>query len=315
MPDNFSSAMDEKDTEFDQLREESRQAPPPVDGAVSSPAPPDTQTPPSSKEPEKKEAGSPDLDLKNWVPLAAHLEEKKARQRLDKLVAETQEKYVRLEERFKLQNERATVAPEIPDRAQDPVGYLEYQTREAKELATKAQEPVKRLTERLDSFEQNQRLATHVGAVENDFATKQPDYWNAVEHIRKIRTTQYVLAGLDEAQQAHALNADTNAWIMALLHSGKNPAEATFELAKAYGYSVKAEPGSTEGNVVKFNPKVEEAKEKIKTVERGQQASKSLGEGVGGSPPTKRGVEDLALMDDDEFDKLSQKDWKKFWTQ
>jgi hypothetical protein len=172
-------------------------------------------------------------------------------------------------------------------------------------------------------MEQNQRLAAHVAATEQAFAQQAPDYYDAVEHLRKVRIQQYALAGLDEAEQQQALMADTYNWTRALLQKGRNAAEATYELAKSYGYGPKSapadgqQPRNADGTFAKpaVDSKVEQAKADLRKVANGQAAAKSLGDSVGASP--RNGMPspaELAAMDDDDFDKwTNSKNWKKFW--
>ena len=325
MTDTLNALLTEKDENLDtQLREESRQDPTP-EPSEKRPSPPQeeasAQTPPASTEP----------DLKNWVPLSAHLEEKAERKRLEKLYQDAAQERARLDERYKLIEERLRPQPQVPDKAQDPVGYLEAQIEQAK----KAAEPVQQLQQRLEAWEMQQRVAATVGNAEQEFAKGKEDYWNAVEHIRQARLKQYALAGLDAQQQVQALHADTANWTISLLRAEKNPAEATYELAKSYGYvngAGPAQPGNQpaptsngavdasnrnpDGTFRSPNTKVEKAKETLRTVERGQQASKaSVGDSPGGSPDTDLpSPTELASMDDEQFDRyLGGKNWSKYW--
>jgi DNA repair exonuclease SbcCD ATPase subunit len=334
--DHLTAFLGEDKEDFDKLREESRQVEPPEpDPSRTSSPPADTQTSPSP-EPEKKKDSEP--DLKNWVPLPTYLEEKKERQRLEKIQQELNERQTRAEERLRILAEKFTAPPApAPDKTQDPVGYLEHEIAQ-----TKA--PLQNLQQKLEQYEQQQQqqaqleqIRNYVVTAEQDFAAKTPDYWDAMNHIRQARFAQYRLAGLNEQQQAQALAQDTYAWTRSLLQSGKNPAEATYELARAYGYSGSAsgpaastaaaqgsqepaggavQPRNSDGTFAKpQNPKVEKAKETLKTVERGQQAAKSLGDSPGGSASTEiPDLSELASMSDEEFDRLtSGKNWKKYW--
>lgn len=328
MANNIASILQDDDAEFDKLREESRQAEPPEPSPPGTSSPQaEAQTPPSPPPAEEKK--DRELDLKNWVPLDKFLHEKQERQQLEKLHEELRERQARAEERLRILAEKfAAPAVPVPDKTQDPVGYLEHEIQQ-----TKA--PLQTLTQKLEQYEQRQQeqaqtqqMAAFVSQTEQEFSAKTPDYWNAIEHIRQARLSQYQLAGLNAQQQVQALYADTRNWTMALLQSGKNPAEATYELARAYGYSGAAaapvageapaparNPDGTFAPVKQANPKVEKAKETLKTVERGQQAAKSLGDSPGGTASTEiPDLTELASMSDEEFDRLtSGKNWKKYW--
>jgi hypothetical protein len=323
--DNLAALMNESDEDigFNKLREESRQAEPPEpDPSTASSPKADAQTPPSPKT-EAEEL----VEAKRVVPEAVFLEEKAERKRLEKLWQEAAERQARLEERYQVIEERMRPqAPPPPDKAQDPVGYLEHEIAQAKQAGPQVQQ----LQQRLEAWETQQRIAATVSQSEQEYAARTPDYYDAVEHIRQARVSQYKLAGLNEQQQTQALMADTRNWTMALLQSGKNPAEATYELARAYGYAAKPAGGTAPSNGVDpapvarnadgtfakpTNPKVEQAKQTLKTVERGQQAAKSLGDAPGGTASTDLpSAEELASMSDEDFDKYtSGKNWKKYW--
>ena len=332
MTQGFAATLAEDDTEeFDKLREESRQEVPPAPepGRTSSPDPATAPTPPSPPTAEEL------IEAKRVVPEAVFLEQKKERQRLEKLVQEQADRQARLEERYKQIEERMKPPPApLPDRATDPVGYLEHEIAQ-----TKA--PVQTLVEKLNRFEQQAQaqqqeaqLAMWANSAEQEFGTKQADYLNAVDHLRAARMKQYELAGLPPEQHALALRADTRNWLLALAQSGRDPAEATYELARAYGYSgaAPADPNPVangagtapekprDPNTGQFlskppDPRVERKKEALKTVARGQEAAKSLGDAPGASPDN--GLPDpdeLMKMSDEDFDKwTSGKNWKKFW--
>jgi hypothetical protein len=329
--DNLKALLDqEKDDDFDKLREESRQAEPPepdTPSRASSP-PADAQTPPSPKAEPPEEL----VEAKRVVPEAVFLEEKNERKRLERLYQEQAERQARIEERHRIWEERLKAAqapaePPVPDKAQDPVGYLEHQIQQARKEAA----PVQELQQRLAAYEQQQRIAATVSGAEQEFAAKTQDYFDAVEHLRSVRMRQYELAGLTQDEQQQALMADTRNWVLATLQKGKNPAEATYELARAYGYAAKpardlaadsgadsaTKPRNPDGTFAPKppDPKVEKAKETLKTVERGQQAAKSLGDSVGGTANTDLpSMSELATMSDEEFDRVTAgKNWKKFF--
>jgi len=324
----FDDKSNEED--FQKMREESQSLSPETKTEV---VPPSPQTSPSQDRPveestlaEKvKESKDPD----HWVPLPTFLEEKKERQRLEAYQREMAERQARLDERYKLIESRLQPQSQAPDPSTDPLGHLQYQDQQQQLNIKTFQDRLQQFERQQQEQQQIQQLTMHVSSSEQDFAKKTPDYWNAVDHLKSVRMAQYELAGLTPDQQMQALYADTRNWTMALVNSGKHPAEATYELAKKYGYVAGGDTGVREadngartpnrnedGTFAKaVNPKVEAAKQTLKTVERGQASSKSLGNSAGkavddGMPSP----DELAVMSDEDFDKwTSKKNWKKFW--
>lgn len=312
------------DTDFQKMREESQVVSP---QPSTEDVPPQSPVPPSQDEP--KQAADP--DLKNWVPLPTFLEEKKERQRLEAIQRELTERQTRLDERYQhIEQQLKPKAEPTPDPNQDPLGYLNYRDNQRQLTLNQFQD---RLAQHEQAQAEQQHLnaiTNHVGRSEQEFVKTTADYYDAVNHLREVRMAQYELAGLPPDQQMEALAADTKSWAMALMRSNKNPAEATYELAKKYGYVTGGNtalrptdngdaraPDQTrnaDGTFAKTpNPKAEVAKQTLKTVQRGQAASKTIsgpGEADDGVPSP----EELATMDEESFDKwTSGKNWKKYW--
>jgi hypothetical protein len=79
------------------------------------------------------------------------------------------------------------------------------------------------------------------------------------------------------------------------LQSGRSPAEMAYALAKNQGYAPKAAPNA----------------DKIANIQKGQKATPSM-PGGGQKASQGFGIEDIANMDDDEFNKMLDDDnWKK----
>ncbi len=324
----FDDKSNEQD--FEKMREESQSLSPETKTEV---VPPSPQTSPSQEtgvaEDKLAEKVRESKDPDHWVPLPTFLEEKKERQRLEAYQREMAERQARLDERYKIIESRLQPQSQAPDPSTDPLGALQYQDKQQQETIWSVKAKLDQFERQQQEQQQIQQLTMHVSSSEQEFAKKAPDYWDAVEHLRGVRMAQYELAGLTPDQQVQALYADTRNWTMALVNSGKHPAEATYELAKKYGYVAGGDTGVREadngarapnrnedGTFAKaVNPKVEAAKQTLKTVERGQASSKSLGNTAGkavddGMPSH----EELATMSDEDFDKwTSKKNWKKFW--
>jgi sugar-specific transcriptional regulator TrmB len=121
------------------------------------------------------------------------------------------------------------------------------------------------------------------------FEAKTPDFKAAYAHLLNSRASELMAMGYDDPMQLHqALTNDEMAIAQMALGSRKSPAEIIYNLAQQRGYK-KAEPGAKGAN-------------KIDTINRGQQANKSLANTGGSSGDGEMTGEMLLKMPMDEFE-------------
>ncbi len=214
---------------------------------------------PEEKKPEVKEKRTDDA-----VPLAKHLEEK------NKLKAELEARDITLKEfQKKLAELEAKLPkpeePKTPDFVDDPKGYVDHSNskvleaiaeanKKAEESGKKAQETAAQANEQV----QLQRFMSDIGRAEQAFVAEHPDYQDALNHIRQIRSfqLQQFQPDITQEQIADVIRQEEIGLAVQLARAGKNPVSTAYELAQKYGYQPKA----------KEQPKVEtklpEVKEK-----------------------------------------------------
>lgn len=125
-----------------------------------------------------------------------------------------------------------------------------------------------------------QRHFSLVAEQEAEFREDTPDYDTAVTHFRESLRDELTAQGFT----GDALNAEFAKSLVTLsqraLSAGKNPAEVVYALAQKRGYT----PNTTQ-TAPRTPPTLDSASQKLQTLSRGQQASKSLSS-VGNSPTT-----------------------------
>jgi hypothetical protein len=217
-----------------------------------------------------------------FVPHQALHEERRARQELQRELAE-------IRARLKAQEEERARAnqPSVPDLADDPVGHFAMKTdMTAKELAEVREKLTKQEQERQQA-EQRERFQLTVASHEREFAKQTPDYMEAMEFIRAKRDSDLQIYGVvDPAERLKIIQNEAMGMAWNAIQSSENPAKRAYELAKNWG----------------FKPKSQKADEKIETLQKGAEAAKSLS-GKGAASPGQISPEDLLEMSDEEFDK------------
>jgi hypothetical protein len=194
-----------------------------------------------AKEPEaKKPEEKPEPKQDRTIPLAAHLEERKA------LKAELEAMRKELEA---LKNPPKPPAPE----PEDPKAYTDYKLNAAleqlKQQQTEAQKQVEQVAQTaLMSREQTERLAfsQQLQAAEAAFVKETPDYYDALAHVRGVRAHQLrlMVPDITDEQIIAQISQEELNLAMQLARSGRNPISTVYQLAAAYGYQKKADDPS-----------------------------------------------------------------------
>jgi hypothetical protein len=175
------------------------------------------------------------------VPLAVLLQERNAtKAELAALKAELE----------KLKNPpKVEPEPVIPDHTADPKGYVDAKMAEvlrkaeaieraAKEQTERATQTATQATERTEEVQFRQRLE----AAEVSFVAQNPDYYDALEHVREMRANQLrVLApGISDQEIAQQIGLEEFNLARNLASQNRHPIAAVYQLAKNCGYQPKA---------------------------------------------------------------------------
>jgi hypothetical protein len=218
--------------------EEAPSTPPPTASAVDAPpavaaAPLQAASvPEASKAPEAPkavEAEKPDRS----VPLAVLIEERKShKEAIEALKAQVAE----LSAKFK--PEALEVEPEFLD---DPKGYVD---RKVTAALKKIEALEKTGTEKIAGLERSAQdiaLDRALEASQQAFVAKQPDFNDALTHVRKVRIEQLKLAHPEatEAQIIAAIATEERTGAAQLIAAKRDPVEFLYAYAKTIGYTPK----------------------------------------------------------------------------
>lgn len=200
-----------------------------------------------AKEPEAKkpEPKAPEPKQERTIPLASHLEERKAfKAELDAMRKELEA----------LKNPPKAPPPE-PDHATDPKGYVDHKLNTALEQLKSqhgdAQKQIEQVAQTAQmSREQAETIAfsQHLQTAETAFVQQNPDYYEALSHVRNIRAQQLKLMApeITDEQITQQIGQEELNLAKQLARAGRNPISTVYQLAAAYGYQKKAVPSGEE---------------------------------------------------------------------
>lgn len=229
------------------------------------------------------------------IPLAELIQERRKRQ-------EAEQRYTHAVARLEsilTQAADTTVPEEIPDKNEDPVGYLAYQQWKTLEEIRSFKEERARVEKQAEEEKTQTTFLTQYQRSIDVFAQQTPDYNDAAHYLLKDRDEELQTLGIDDpGQRMQILQHDALTIGAHAMQMGKNPGEVFYNLAAKRGYK-KTAPASP--------PPVSP----LDIVRKGQQAATTLS-GSGGSGTQEITVETLLAMDDEEFRKYTQgKKWHK----
>ena len=245
------------------------------------------------KKAEKEEKVEKEEKPKNeTVPLAKFLDE---RNRLkaeldarDLTIRQFNEKLAALEAKLP----KAEAPPE-PDFVEDPKAYVDDKLAKAisklEEVNKTATESGKKAEETANAAREQvmlQQFMTSMQSQEQNFVAQNPDYYDALNHIRQIRAYQLEQfePGITQEKIFEVIRNEEIQMAAHLHRSGKDPVATAYEIAKRYGYVPKKE--APKGNGVGQPPPPAGGKSQLPP-------DQSLG-GGGGAPDT---TEDEAVQD------------------
>jgi len=205
------------------------------------------------EKPEVKEPAKEPVKDDKTIPVAAHAAERdqwKAEARAEKAAREaaTAELNALKERLAKLEAPPAAV-PAIPAYEENPKGYLDANLKAAIEkLETGAQatqktvEPIQKSVEQLRADLEYQQFMGTVQSTQDAFVAQQPDYFDALNYIRQMRTNELTLAmpHLTPEQIQRGIVQEEVGLARTLLQQGKNPHAVAYQIAQARGYKPAA---------------------------------------------------------------------------
>lgn len=175
----------------------------------------------------------------------------------------------------------------LPSVMEAPLDHIEQQRRELDEIRQwrQQQEQQGQITQA------KQQFLGHVQARENEYRASTPDYDAAINHLRADRAAELAEAGYAPEQCNQIIDGEAMAIADWSLRQGRNPAEVWYKMAARRGYKAGAQEQASV--------------EKLQTIERGQQAGRSLSQAGGATAGGKVSLERLLAMDDRDFAKIA----------
>jgi len=190
---------------------------------------------------------APEPQSGQQVPLAVLLDERKGFQsRIDQLSEKAAKADAFMDRMEDINRRKAEEAakPEEPEYLDDPKGYIDHKTGEAKQAATESKENITQLREMSEAQAQIQQTVNRLQSYDTEFIKAgNEDLYDAIEHVRSVNVQNGLDMGLNQ-QQAEQEAAKAMFMTQAqVLNRNKNPSEYIYNLAKRWGYSkAVAEP-------------------------------------------------------------------------
>ena len=249
---------------------------------------------------------SPDTDNvtddlgRKYVPLGAVQEARNENKTLRRELDELKGKWGAGEQKLeKLMKAISGEQVQAPDPEKDPLGHLKHKNAELEAKIQALSESDEKRGQESEQSKKLQEFSSNVQAAERAFASKTPDYAEAVSKVQEVWRAEYEASGMPEQFIEHALARKGAQFTYAAMSKEQNPAEAVYKLAQRYGYK-KAE----------VKQEANKDKDKLKQIAEGQKAEKSL---AGGKGSVDFSLDAVASMSDEEIDEFVKdpKNWKK----
>ena len=143
------------------------------------------------------------------------------------------------------QGQQPAAQPEQePDFLADPKGYVDRVDKKVSTALEKLDKATQETAEQVKQREANETVLRTTQAAETEFYSKTPDYPEALQHIRGVRTQQlqalFPDATPDQINNHIAFEERETARM--LVTQGRNPAEFAYNFASTLGYKKAAPP-------------------------------------------------------------------------
>lgn len=257
-----------------------------VDPPASEAAPTPPPEPPKEEEQKKPPEG--------YVPHQALHQERITRRRLERDLAEERMKWETANKRLEELAKRFQPQEKEPDPAEDPVGAITHKTDRIDQRLSEWEKRQEEQRKQEEQYRQQAEVERHWNMSAQSFAQKQPDFPQAYEHLFKNAMEEFVEAGYDDARAQQLVQGYWHDIVQQARKDGINPAERMYNLAKRRGY------------------KVATTQDKIETIANGTKATSPLAS-ASGKAPSRLTAEAIAAMPQEEFDKLSDADFKRIF--
>ncbi len=233
-----------------------------------------------------------------FVPYGAMHEERMKRKEIQSQLESTTQRLSQMEQGWTRLMERMQEQqqPKPPSFDEDPLESLRHDSEQIKQHLYQQQQAEQQRQQQYELEQRKQQFSNKYMDDANAYAQANPEFNEAVKFLAQARFDEYTASGLSRQEALQLLNDDEMAIASRAYQDGVNPAERIFKLAKIRGFQVKAQK--------------QEAEQKLQTIQKGMQASKSLN-GAGGKVSNEPTLESLATMTMEELDEFTAKHWDK----
>lgn len=224
-----------------------------IDGEQQAPEAKDKQQPDPKADQQQQQPPNQQQPRRSGenIPLAAYLEDKNrwANERKS------------LEDRLAKLENPPKAPPSEPAFEDDPKGYTDHKLNSALEQLKQHQGEAQKQLEQVTQTAQQTRaqseqiaFARHLETAEAAFVKQNPDYFDALQHVRNIRSQQLRLMapGITDEQIEQQIGTEEMNLSMQLAQAGRNPISTVYQLAQAYGYQKKASQDGGDGGDVQL---------------------------------------------------------------
>jgi DNA repair ATPase RecN len=217
------------------------------------------------------------------------------RQMLAEEQKRSQETLQRLQSLERQLAEKLNPPTPAPDPETDPLGNLMHQVSQVSGTVSDLQQRLTQEQQQKQLQDQFNAFTNSVRSIKDEYEKTVPDFKDAYNHIRAVRTEDLRTVGVPEADIPKVLLQDELNIAQAALQRGKNPAEEMYNMAKRYGYSAK-------GSIP--------AAQHIANLNKGAQAARSP---AASAPATELTMESLKDASEGDLSRMVQDDalWAK----
>ncbi len=195
---------------------------------------------------DKIDPSKPDDKPEKVVPLRALQEEREAAKELKRQIAELQAQPKLSEEDRQLLAElkaaKASQAkPKDVDFMDDPKGYVDTKVQAALDKLAAIDTKAETTGNQVTAQQQFNALMTAISTSETAFVAQNPDYYDALNHVRTVRANQIRLMdpSIDDTQINKLVAQEELTAAHQLIQKGADPCKFAMEYAKTIGYTKK----------------------------------------------------------------------------
>lgn len=190
-------------------------------------------------------------------------------------------------ERLQVENSRPKpVEEKIPDKNEDPIGYIDHMDRQMKELT----ETFQRQEQERGVQQEIQQFREAIRYEEQQYMAENPDYVNAANFVSGVMQRNLQAAGVPPQQMRQIHENELMRMALQAKQSGRSVPEAVYQIAQNYGYRPAQEETTDQ---------TASHQDTLEKVAAGQKANKGVG-GAGGSSGGKMTLEKFASMSEAE---------------